>query len=131
MENVKKMKPINMCRENATELIESELSKIQSKSKVRTLMTFEVAKWLDIVTDTLKITKKAMNGISVIIDVNAQSFPSAYKYIPQSTIFEAVYKNGSWRVTDIYRGRCGNIRVKIHHTDDSLKAIQERFSHID
>jgi len=124
MENVKKMKPINMCRENATELIESELSKIQSKSKVRTLMTFEVA-------DTLKITKKAMNGISVIIDVNAQSFPSAYKYIPQSTIFEAVYKNGSWRVTDIYRGRCGNIRVKIHHTDDSLKAIQERFSHID
>ena len=61
----------------------------------------------------LPIAKKYYEGIEVEIDVNAQDFPNAYKYTPESTIFCAVYKNRNWHITNIRRDTCKRPKEKI------------------
>lgn len=124
------MKTINMKNENAMQKINEELDIIQAKSRVRTITAKDVKEWLEHVERTLSITKKALDGVKVIIDPNAQEFPSAYKYTPESTQFTATFKNGSWRIENIERARCGKIHCRIIHTEESRAAIIERFSSI-
>jgi hypothetical protein len=54
----------------------------------------------------LNVPKKYLEGIVYSVDMNAQDFPHAYKYVPESTHFTLTYKNGTWRVSDIIRAQC-------------------------
>lgn len=78
----------------------------------------------------LGISKSAMDGISVTLDLNAQSFPNAYKGIPESTIVSARYKSGAWRITDISRSQTHSpaSAIRIEHTDASRAALIERYT---
>jgi hypothetical protein len=76
----------------------------------------------------LNITKKAMNGVTVCIDIHAQNFPNAYRGTPESTYFTAEYRNGSWRITEISRritSRAGH-GTKIYLTEDAKTALLSR-----
>ena len=110
-------------------LLSCELAKVQERAKARTISAERILLTLTDVEETLDIPKKAMNGITVTIDDNAQHFPNAYKGIPESTRFTATYKNG-WRVTDICRAptRSPSNRVTVDHTDDSRAALIKRFT---
>lgn len=84
------------------------------------------------VEDLLNINKKAMEGITVDCDPNAQHFPRAYKYIPESTQFTIKFEHDKWWLTDIRRENCRNTKkAVIHHTEASKAALIERFSKID
>ena len=71
----------------------------------------------DIIDDLIEIneyfgiTKKSMKGTTVLVDHNAQTFPTAYKGTPESTHFRAEFTT-NWFVTSIRRERC--IPKKFH-----------------
>lgn len=72
-----------------------------------------------------KIAKKALEGTEVVIDCNAQTFPNAYKGIPESTFFSCRYHSGKWQVTAFWRGRTVSPRQgsKIKLSDSAKAAI--------
>lgn len=70
-----------------------------------------------------------MDGVTVAVDLNAQNFPNKYKGTPYSTIFEARYKSGSWRITDIYRAetRAQSKGCTVNLTEEAKAAILANF----
>lgn len=110
-----------------TEAIKAE----EGRATARTITAQDIVDAVERVTDELCIYKKAMEGISADIDLHAQIFPAAYKYIPESTQFSVLFKGGYWRVTRIVRDRCGSgNRYRITLTDGAKDAIIKRFSAI-
>lgn len=109
--------------------ISAIIADVQGKSTARTISVYDIIYNLERVENTLGITKKAMDGIKVDVDIHAQAFPGAYKGIPMSTQFKATYSNGSWRLTDICRSNCRRSpSIIIYHTEASKAALIERFS---
>lgn len=105
------------------------ISEIEGKATARTLVAEEICKGITEVEKQLQgITKKAMKGVKFGYDVNAQSFPKAYKYIPMSTIFTAEFDGKEWRITSIFRGECGKGKCDILLTDEAKKAVLEKIS---
>ena len=110
--------------------LQAELDYVQRRSRVRTITAEEIIRCLIDIEDELGVPKAAMEEITVDVDLNSENFPSAYKGRPESTQFCAIYRNGSWRITDIYRNytRRFNQRVIVNHTETSKKALIDRFS---
>ena len=101
----------------------------EGKATARTISADGIINCLIGIEEYLDITKKAMDGISIQADIFSQKFPSAYKYIPESTHFSAVYHAGVWYVTDIWRGICSKSNhISIVHTDASKAALIERLT---
>lgn len=113
----------------ADKLIGAALTDAQGKARVRTITASDIAVALDEVERRLDISKRAMDGIHVTIDPNAQNFPNAYKGIPTSTIFRATYKRDHWTLDAIWRGVTlpSSRRVIVEHTAESEKAVMNRF----
>lgn len=99
-------------------------------AKVRTLSASDMCKALESVTQTWDISKAKMRGCSVSIDTHAQTFPRAYRFIPESTIFSAVFTASGWAITDICRGPCRSpgVGVRADLTDDARAAILARMT---
>lgn len=114
-------------KESISKLSES-IREAEGRATARTITANGIILELLDITEKLHISKKAMNGIKLYCDMNAQTFPGAYKYIPQSTVFEAEFRNGSWRIAEVKRDTCGTARVRIIHTEESKAAILARFS---
>jgi len=106
------------------------LDEVQKRAKVRTITSEEIVEALDRIETTLGISKKAMEGVQVHVDLNDQKFPNAYKWRPESTQFWAVYKGGSWRVLSIERDTCSQLATNcyITHTEASKAALLERMT---
>ena len=106
------------------------LGEVQTRAKVRMIDADDVIRHLCAVSDNLNIPKKAMEGITIRADLNAQKFPNAYKGRPESTIFEAEYKAGGWRVTSVVRADTvqRNHGTSVYLTDDAKAALLARFS---
>lgn len=100
------MKPIivNGTAGNVAKLA-AELDRVQSRARVRTVSVEDVGKALEKIAARFRISKTAMEGVRVTVDLNAQKFPNAYNGIPESTFFAAVYSKRAWRVTEVWRGR--------------------------
>lgn len=110
--------------------IKSALNEAQSKAKVRTISVDDIIYYLWKAEEALSIPKSALNGVSVEIDPNAQNFPNAYKGIPESTIFTAIYKSGSWKIQNIRRDRTKSEKqqIVVNHTEASKKALIDRLT---
>lgn len=126
------MKEIIISGTNYREKLAAAIKEAEGRATARTITADNITEALQHVGTRLGISKAAMDGITVTIDCNANDFPSSYKYTPQSTIFSAAYKRGSWRVTDIYRGKTHrfNNACFVQMTDACRNAILDRFSHI-
>lgn len=116
--------------ESAQAALGQVLTETQRRCSARTVTADQVVAKLIDIEDDLKISKKAMDGVTVTMDLNAQSFPSAYKGIPESTIVRARYKSGSWRVTDVYRGNTfrPTVAIRLVLTDAAKQALIDRFT---
>lgn len=57
------------------------------------------------------LPKKAWQGLRFIVNVNAQSFPSAYRYTPKSTIVLVERGAKDWFVLDVRRDRCAAHKI--------------------
>lgn len=108
--------------------LENVIDETEHRCTVRCISVDDICRYLIAVEKRLDITKKAMNGVTVTIDIHAQNFPSAYRGTPESTYFKAVYKNGSWRITEISRRRTSRAGhgTMIHLTEDAKTALLSR-----
>lgn len=100
----------------------------EGRATARTISASRILDILEGIEYRLHISKKALEGVTVHVDDHAQKFPNSYKYVPESTHFIAVYKAGTWRVTDIHRGTCTTCESTVDLTDAAKAAIIDRFS---
>lgn len=96
------MKNIKINKENIA-AIDEIIRQAEGRSSVRQISAKLVMETADGITKRLGIPKKAMVGIVVYADPNAQKFPNAYKYTPESTHFTMEYRSGGWYLTDVER----------------------------
>lgn len=106
--------------------LNEELDKVQAKSRTRTISVEDMKYALESLEKKLGISKKNMNGLKIDFCYFAERYPNKYKWIPEGTCFTATYKNGSWRVVDIYRGNCDKTRrYEIYWTEAAKAAFIE------
>ena len=112
------------CQET-TKKIQEKIDAVELRCKTRLLKAEDVGFVLADIEQQLNIKKKDLNGVSVKVDVNAEKLPNAYKYPAFSTQFEAVYKNGTWRIINIARKELvqqRNHAIVVNHTAASRAA---------
>lgn len=115
---------IQINEKNAGRITE-EIKAVEGRSTVRLLTVQDIMDSCVYVEKELGIPKKAMDGIVIDVDVNAQDFPGAYKWTPESTQFRAQRGKGGWYLIKISRERTRR-RSQMHYvslTDAAKEAI--------
>lgn len=113
---------------NAVDKVQAELDRVQNRCKTRTIMAADITKILN----KIGVPKSKLSGTKIHWD-GAEKFPSAYKYTPKSTHWEAENINGRWYVTDIYRSTCPNrstFKGEIEYSDSAKEWIIKNASMI-
>lgn len=111
------------------EKVTEAISLAEGRAKERLVSAEDVVTATQIIEKHLGITKKAMEGTTAYIDLNAQHFANAYKYQADSTQFELLYTKGVWYLTNIFRGRCGqnaDKRIRLKLTETGISALLEK-----
>ena len=85
--------------------INMAIKEAEGKATVRTIDYALMKQFLTEVERKYDISKRAMEGLYLKIDMNAQTFPKAYTYMPVSTIITVKYHNGAWVLHSISRDR--------------------------
>lgn len=106
------------------------LDEVQGRARVRTIDAVDVLDGLEAAAKAIKsggfreISATSLEGVTGVFDPNARRFPNAYKGIPESTQFTAVFRRGRWVVTSIFRGRVASARqIRLTLTDAAKNAI--------
>lgn len=110
--------------------IEAAIKTAEGKATVRRISFADIVTALSDYQKRLNISKRALEGVIVHIDVNAQKFPNAYKFTPESTQFSAVMLKGKWRIYNICRAKCTDVRFYSHFTAENKTAIIEKLTWI-
>ena len=118
------MKQILITVANAKK-IKSVLDDVQKRTKVRKATVYDVYDFTVKLFDTVKVPKRLLDGVSVLCDTNAQDFPRAYKYTPESTIFKISVKNGKPYLADVSRGTCQRNSFDWCFPSDTRQAIAD------
>lgn len=107
--------------------LQSELEKIQKRTSARNIDVNDLFKMIEEIESNLGIPKNKMVGIIANVDYNAQAFPNAYKYTPESTHVSIERTSSGWALTQIKRNRCRSPKSRyiIDLTDDAKKALIE------
>ena len=92
-------------QENKSKILQM-MDDAQGRATARTIDLDDILTAARRIENALNVPKKYLEGIVYSVDMNAQDFPHAYKYVPESTHFTLTYKNGTWRVSDIVRAQC-------------------------
>ena len=93
--------------ETHSKKLAEELDRVQARATARTITPDKVLYILGRVEKYLGIPKKHLKGTRICYD-GAQHFPSAYRFIPQSTYFCAEHNGKAWTITSIGRDTCPN-----------------------
>lgn len=109
------------------------INEANGKCQVRTITETAIYEALIQYERKLNIPKKYMDMIAVSVDINAESYPSAYKYTPTSTKFTAMNIKGKWHITSIFRGDQGKTNHKYVSalTEEAANKIIERYKVMD
>ncbi len=108
--------------------IAAAIEEAQHLARVRRISAETVAATCDSILAKLfrsGATKKSLDGLRAKVDECAESMPSAYKGIPESTHYIAEYRGGKWRLVDVYRAqtrRYGH-RIKLTIPEAAQAAI--------
>ena len=112
------------------EKLDKAIKEAEGRATARTIKPGAIVDVLKYVEVRLGVSKKALEGTTVVADYNAQTFPAAYKGVPESTIFSAIFLRGTWRVTDISRGKTHSPHhaCQVQMTDECKAAVIEKLS---
>lgn len=83
--------------------IEDVIKKAEGKATARTVTFRDIVYDVREIEKKLGILKKDMVGIEVNVDRNAQNFPNAYRYIPESTHYTIIRKRNCWDLVAVTR----------------------------
>ena len=111
------------------EKIQAILNEVQKRATARTITYEKMVDCLAEIDKNLAISKAAKKGIKADVDIQAQHFPSAYRYTPESTHFRAEYNGKTWMITEISRKatrQTANKAIILTLTDAAKQAIIEK-----
>lgn len=118
-------------KEKNRERIENELKTVQHRCTVRLISFDDIVKMSKKIKKYYNLSNKELNGCKFVVDVHAQTFPSAYKYTPESTKFILEFNNSYWKVLDVFRAETnkdgGVIEARL--TELAKQAIIEHFTY--
>lgn len=106
---MKKMKKIVLTQKNLAK-IDELIKTVEGRSTARTITAEKILKAVTRLESQLDVRKSALTGLEIDLDLNAQNFPRAYKFVPMSTQVSLVRTASSWTITHIWRSRtqkCG------------------------
>ena len=114
-------------KESNRDKLQKELERIQKRTTARNISVDDLFSIIKEIESNLGIAKNKMVGIVADVDYNAQDFPRAYKYTPESTQITIQKVTSGWALTNIERYRCRTPKSKyiLRLTDDAKKAIIE------
>ena len=103
----------------------ADLADVQKLARARTITADDVLDVPERIKDRYNIPVAALEGCAFLVDLNAQNFPHAYKYTPESTIMRIKVSGGKFRVVEFFRGRTmtATHNVVATLTEDAKKAI--------
>ena len=105
---------------------------IEGRSKARTITAENICEALYYIEIKMHhITKKAMNGTKVEINLNAQEFPGSYRFDALSTWFTAEFDKNHWSITEIKRDICGRYKFFVELSDTAKEAILKYYDQFD
>ena len=75
------------------------------------------------------LPKNLWSGLAFWCDINAQKFPNAYKWAPESTQFKVERFSSGWFVTKVIRTTCDTkmVRPAVALTDKQIGSIVNNF----
>lgn len=126
------MKKIILNTENKISDLTEALNTVQHRCTARTLSAENIVEILNGILAKYPIAKAKMNGVSVHYD-GAEHFPNAYRHIPESTHFTAVFNGKCWVITEICRDTCPNrtgFNAVVTLTDTAKMALFEAMEKI-
>ena len=85
--------------------IDETIKAVEGRSSARTVTAEKILEEVIRVEKEIHVPKKALVGLEIILDLNAQDFPRAYKYVPMSTQVRLIRTASSWTITSIWRDR--------------------------
>lgn len=88
---------------NVDDRITAALEAVQGRCKARTIDADDIKNAIAQMEGFFGIPKCKLDGLRIDCDVNAQNFPNAYRFVPESTIFSAENRKGKWYITSIRR----------------------------
>lgn len=119
---------------NDTEKLTAAIKEAERRATARTITADNIRDVLDSVDKRLRImsTKTDAIGTKVYCDYHAQSFPSAYRFTPESTHFVAELTKTGWKVVSIDRGICRSpsSKCRIEFTAKTMARMAEKLSYI-
>ena len=126
------MKPIYAISAN-TEKLNAAIATAEGRATARTINAEDIFDALETIEERLCIPKAHMIGITAEVEVNAQTFPNAYRYRPESTHFKAIRTANGWKITDIYRDTTHGptTRYVLTLTDKAKESIVESRTHFE
>lgn len=111
--------------EKNKEKINAAIKAAEGRATARTIKFYDIECAIERIEKKLGIPAAHMRGIRALVDVNAQKFPAAYNFTPESTHFRLERFASGWAVTDIWRGRTEGPKktYQMILTDEAKEAI--------
>lgn len=114
--------------ENA-ERIQKAINEVEGKARERKVTAKQLIACAEKLDKKLGIAPAHLKGVTARVDINAQDFPNAYKYIPESTVATFEHTGRSWALIDVKRDRTdiASKAVRFNLTDEAREWIVKRF----
>ena len=107
----------------AAEPILAAIAAAEGRASVRQITPRDIIECVHEIEEHLHISKRAMAGTSASVDYHAQKFPSAYRYVPESTHFSVEFNGRAWYLTDIRRDTCRTTKYRVTLSEEAKAAI--------
>ena len=110
--------------------ITEELNKVNAKVRNASYQSVVAIVWqIEKKLEEKGLPKKYWTGLSFWGDINAQKFPNAYKWSPDSTQFRIERFASGWFITRVGRMHCSEKKVTLASAlnDEQKQAIVENF----
>ena len=114
--------------ENA-EKIQKVIDEAEGKARERKVTAKQLIACAEKLDKKLGIAAAHLKGVTARVDINAQDFPNAYKYIPESTVATFEHTGRAWALVDVKRDRTdiASKAVRFTLTDEAREWIVKRF----
>ena len=112
--------------------IDGVINMVQSRARERLITAKDVLDTTEKLFMLLGISKKALNGCSFKVDLNAHILEWRGSAGKLSTQFSLKYEKNKWYLTDVSRGLLYNTNVKIFSnlTEEAKAALIDKYSRI-
>ena len=117
-------------KESNRERIRAAIDEAEKRAKVRTISESYVFWAVERVEEIIGLPARKLTGTTVWVDVFANTFPGAYKGIPESTQFKIEASAGNWKLEKVCRARChGRTQgIRIEMSEEAKQNLLEKMN---